>query len=913
MKKQEYRILQLCNLPEDQMFFFKNSTSIHLFKPSDPDNFSSTKSELSDLIKSLTSVECVLGQVNTPIAWWMQAAHTLSDAQYLCFDPTKTEWLNLNTLEAESLSDVDTDRVSEIQESVEVEQPVVTEKVKTNNQPYANLSFGALLNEILKIASWTSSKDVDRQLNELLIEVQRREASNRGMTKKAKDNILLGQQANALEKEIKKKVNQAIGSKNAAAIDEIKVWLQSQPNMELPHYKRLVEFRFRQAKKFGLNTIAKNEIKPKNSSVKLTMHDNHHPNNLRFLPPTSRWTFVVDETGETFNYDDAQQLGYADKKLGRVVCLAIPDYVENALPKLNRHHATEASHQQNDEVIQNTINAQVGVFGFTVNDKGLDVKSRWFDAIYQLTRWVVLMTPFDPNSPTELNFEIEQRGVYTSNYSIQVIAERIESELIAVDPERYKNCKLSMRFIGKDGSPYNGYVDTIAHMWGSKDGLAKERLRRSGLEAHCLMRPDSESIEQFYLNVNQHELKPDQWYKMLSSIIDEPRNSLLNTIMDRLKVSLKDNPSLWLSYLDLILERLRAKQYSTKTLGLYLDWLEAARPAEQQLPPMAKLQWLAFQLAQSNHSGRMNVGLIDQAFLLSNQLFDESAPDAMEVSLRIAVAATNAFEYSSVKPLVEKWLTYPVATVGLANYAKLQSTLGQLNAFELNADKSIQCFEGALDSIDKLSDRTQSHRERKQTYTYLLMAQMDANQDGWVANIKAHLFNFETDIKKAMRKLAFNQASNPVELQYLHHLMLRAFVRSPHEFEEYILSYLSHSQVWCSQSEHHPWQWIYAYRGVLLAQNNDTSGAVTEFRNALDLTLDTEQVGVTVQWIGYVILHLADHLGLNLQPEYQARFDQLQLEQTLPRAPHDALTSWRLSNEFEIWDGLMQCTPFNFH
>lgn len=225
------------------------------------------------------------------------------------------------------------------------------------------------------------------------------------------------------------------------------------------------------------------------SKVRTTLVDGLHPNCLRALQPAASWTIYIDETGAEF--DGTAEPPTNSNRTGRVVALAIPDWVE--LPDCHGFHAVERTFREVDEVLQRILDAPVGILGFSVSDDTARHRY-WIGHVLHLVRWTLLQLPMPTDGGTNrVSIQIEQRDAYGPQTDLTVVARAIESEMAVTDPQRFGGLALDMVFMDKH-HPMNGYVDTIAFTWGSSDWSNRDRLRKSQLLGHCFIKANERSL-----------------------------------------------------------------------------------------------------------------------------------------------------------------------------------------------------------------------------------------------------------------------------------------------------------------------------------------------------------------------------------------------------------------------------------
>lgn len=812
-------------------------------------------------------------------------------------------------------------------------KPSKTQKVETvrkapsGEQAISALSDGALLHEIFKFSAWGRDNDENsRKVKDLLYEGTNRQGRPRQFIKRLTLAESDGMKGHTLGAELKKRIRAGMSEEDA------KQWAET----ELKSLN-LGDFRANRLQKH-LAIVTKRAIDYQ-QKLKAKTHTKHsklkpveigktglHPNSLQSLSPCAVWDVLIDETGSAFKLEEADSLNSSDNKLGKVVALVLAQGYDAKLPKKDRFHATESSNDQIDSLLNDLfgLKGKVGIIGFSMKEA---TKNGWLSQVEKLIRTVIMQLPINPENSVRVNFNIEQRSVWTRNVNLQALEELIITSLTAQFPQRFDNLHLHLRFITKDENPYNAYVDTLAHMWGSPAAISKDRLKKSALLGHCFIRQsDEEGIEKLTWILEDKRtdtpLQAAEWFKLCEGAkFDLSEQGLLSYYLAELGKKVKSTPDVWSNYLDYIQKRISAKDYDLVGLGYGINWLSSYQPEGTIFTPMMELHHSAASLALANHQGKVLTQLISAAVSISdqyiNQLLAEDAVAVANLILKIAVATTNAYAFDTMIPIIKKCLAYPVEVFGLLTYSKLQSQLAQLYAFTGQHQAVEPLFNTAIQGFKKLSNKAQADKEILQTTSYLLIHQMQSvntsTTEAFKAQVVGHLSRFVRDERSKILKLA---TSGDLPMQkYPHHLMLRAMIIAPGVWQTEIEGYLSKQDHW-QQGDSHPWALILAYRAWLLLDAGNTAESLNLFKQAIALCQPGELSGPTVEWIGLVITGLAKQLhpqaGFELDLEHVNA-----LQRQVPGLPADALTevfSTQASlNYAERLAWLEKCLPFNFH
>lgn len=651
-------------------------------------------------------------------------------------------------------------------------------------------------------------------------------------------------------------------------------------------------------------------FKPSMPAVELT--EQGHPNAIAHLQPSAQWTLLIDETGVEFG-TEADALADTHRELGKVVGLLLPEGV--TLPALpDKFHATDEPIDKIEQVLANLLQQPVGIFGFTSKDP-VSGRYSWFQKIQQLSRWVLQLLPMQPGQVTCVDIAIEQRSGYTVKDDLKAANELLMADLMAINPERFDQLRLNMNIIDKSGHAANGYVDTIANCWGSRDTAKKKLLNLAKLPGHCLIRPSDDAMYERLLAAleNTSALRPTDWYNLLQSSGEHAENNtaMVFGCLQQLGGGVKSNPTLWSSYLAEVQQRLRSKNYQLSGLGRALDWLEQYQPADMSLPKSLKLQQQSARLALNNHQGYSNNAALLQLARLATTLKDEMAPQACEALLRVVVAATNAMDFSSCEGLLDDWLALPIATVGLLNHGKLHSSKGQLLAFQGRHQEADMCFTEAIRQFDRLSDNVQALQEIRQTRSYQQFANL-RNPALSDESFKDGLMTYLTEtVPGNPEKPVFERlARSGHAVRFAQQLGWRATIERPAIFIDEQAQMLTLQQHW-QQGQGHPWPLILFWRGWALWQAGQAQAAQTLWQDAIILCAEN---GPTLLWISQVWQAVTAALsGVIPIPSKAVR---QALQEQLPLANHAALEQLCSTPQSEpawLLEQLEVCLPFNFH
>ena len=677
--------------------------------------------------------------------------------------------------------------------------------------------------------------------------------------------------------------------------EEVRIWIDETCKYESGRVVKSVNREFKKATDWKQS---KGALREKNRNFKISLpytpiKNGLHPQNLRALPPSPRWEIYIDETGKEFSAQ-AQSLDESDGTLGRVIALAMPQ--DCKLPALGKStHATELAYTDIETMLQTLTKSNIGILGATLKS---DLHSHsWIAAIVKLARWMLLMLPID--GQTMVTFKIENRGGYRDSLSIKALEETLIDDLRHLAPERFGELHLSLKLIDKD-EHYNGYVDVIANCWGSPDKTKQRLLKRTEWPGHCLLQStDVAEIDRLYREAGS-DLDPETWFGICSHLTKEPGHSLFHDVLAKSGERTRSDATLWRKYLAEVRYRIAHKRFDAGSLGRALKWLDDYHPATERLPGLLDLQMKSAKLAGANHLGHCDVQQVAQIMAAANTVKEESAHDACEAALRIAISATNGFDFTSAEPFIEGWLTQPIAVPGRLNHGKLLSTLGQLCAFRGEYPEALAYFDRALGQFEQLSDPDQATSNCRQTTIYRAVVLMDMQHPGAAEAIREIT---EQSTGKTGTQSIRQLARSASPLRFEHYLLLRWLVRTSEETEGQ-RDYLGCIEDW-QQHEGHPWMLINAYRAWLLANALRKEEATVYLQSAVDECCDEENSAI-LHWMAHCFHALGRSLDLELEPPGRPCPEGPFPSEKLDELRHATSTQERI----QALDTLL---PFNFH
>lgn len=624
-----------------------------------------------------------------------------------------------------------------------------------------------------------------------------------------------------------------------------------------------------------------------------TVHDVvlDHPNSLASLAPASSWTVMMDETGDDFT----SEIQPGSHKPGKYVALLVPDYAE--LPDLpEKWHSVDMDADQVVASINVIRNAPCGIIGIPVQGLHDITADRWFGCVETILAMILRLLPLDGH--TTLNIYIEQRDIYdkSANDFLDMTCKKTLYELSKVYPSRSAAISVKPQFISKDKHPWNGYVDSIAYLWGSNGIAQKQLLKMTGWLGTCLLDMDPVQLQNAIDAIlTQNPLSPHEWDELLGLGDAAFTAALLHAIGQEAM----NNPELWVSYLNFTKQHVNSKAVNLRALRRQIRWLKACQPPEVELMPRLYLLWLTTEIAEANHSGKLFKGALDEFMKVGDDLIEEDAPLVAWSRLHLAVSFTNEFDFESAQELLEGWAEVSKAIPGLQYHGQILSSLGQHQAFLGNPEDAIPFFDRAIECFERLSDEQEALLDVQQTTAYKLIAMMDAGMASTTEFNAVLEKYFDLPLLTATLTLASTD-----EQPYSHHVLLRSLATGnyPREVE----TYLKKKNQW-KVGQGHPWELIQFYRGLIVENINER---IDLFRSAYEIAL--AEGGATLDAIACVMLGSLYYHDRSVRQELDDLTEKVIKELPLIGEQRRQALRNQLENPIEPIALAQKVLPFNF-
>lgn len=627
-----------------------------------------------------------------------------------------------------------------------------------------------------------------------------------------------------------------------------------------------------------------------------------HPNDIRALRPASDWTLLLDETGQDF-------IGGQGKQTGRFVGLFVATSQPGLNPLPTSWHACECEDAvEIDNAVQAVLDAPCGVIGLSLNALPGTLGERWLDGMMALVDLVIRLMPLD--GPTCIRICIEGRPPYPPKIDADFAARNTLARLARTWPDRAKLIDMRIETIGKADHTLNGYVDAVAFTWGSPAASSKERLKLSGLRETCLLSADAHTLAAFWDSWDRPGgVTAQDWAAFVASPAAAQPQSIVSALLAELSRSCQSDVSRVLPYLEETRRHLASKALNLRQLGAQVEWLKLILGDSPSLTPAMHLVWQTVQLAQANHMGQISAHDFDEYRRLSTLLREEDAPLVCHAALHVSVHCTNIFDFSAAETVLDSWRQCDPAVPGLRYWGQVQSSLGQIAAFNGQNEMALRYFDSALDAFSRLSDIRQNRGESSQTLCYRLIAGMDA-ENSLALPLGVYFDEYFSALglpAEATMLAEFFAAEVDDRYKYAHHVFLRWLVSHGDE---------NASRLYCQNSDHwdigegHPWPLIQLYRAMLM-RRSDPELALTLSLQAATMAFAPGQ-GETVRLIGACCRSIASAWGA---PWAEGQAVLHGLEQSLPNAKNriDFLAAWLVHPDEKPLALLARVLPFNFH
>ena len=569
------------------------------------------------------------------------------------------------------------------------------------------------------------------------------------------------------------------------------------------------------------------------------------PKPISHLSPHRHLTLAIDETGQDF--------GPAGN--GRLVAVLGPSGHSPA--GISRgFHAVHASQPQRQRALNAVLaHDELGVLGLSADQLPSTVGDPWTAGVLQLIAWTLLMIPARPH---KLTVHVEEKGGVKAGEVWRGAVELLKQRLAAVSPWR-GDFEVTLMISAKDRHPLLAAADSLAHTWNG-GAKAADGLPESGLLGTCLFEGPAHELSRCLEIALRPRVSGDDWRWLLSQPGAQVPGAPAAIALERLgeRVDLAQ----WRECLRAAAAHLDGGEVHLSAAQQESAWLQRHAPESAVLPPSVALTLATGRLAVENHRGETLVRpIIDEIIALNEVLFEENPSLVCLADLHLAVQSTHRFDFEAGVAHLARWRELPLAVAGLRMRARVESSLGQLRAFQGRLQEAIGHLQRALEMIERLSDPSQRERERAQTAAYLAIASMDSPD---VPGL---------EVMKRVKAVGGSLDPAAQRTVWGRYLVLRWLVHRPQASALYQHD-LDARHDW-EHGAHHPWPLIEAYRALLL-RDTAPDEALALLQRGRDLAL--REAAGPVLWLQGVTLSVVargwgerwDELGEQLaEVEYQ--------------------------------------------
>jgi len=623
----------------------------------------------------------------------------------------------------------------------------------------------------------------------------------------------------------------------------------------------------------------------------------YHKNALTSLKPSKDWWIFIDETGAKFDKD---LKNCKKNEQGKIVAVFVAN--PTSLPALPKDwHAVDKNWEEIRRVTQALFNApNCGVLGISLAKTTIINGDQWLPGIEMLFEMAIRLLPMD--GPTTLHVCVEQRELkHKDSPYLKLVCEGALKRFARFYSEKAQWIEIDAEILGKGQNLRHAYADAVAMSWGGSS--VKNLFDDSQWRGTCLLETNVEPL----LEALSGTPTPEMWNLLVTSPEAEMENSFVSAILKNLGEKARLNVEMWQSFMNIALKELESKRVKLEKVAKKIDWLKRFCPEKTKVLPRLELCWRTVQLANENHHG----GVMNDAEVLAdfNRLTElvlpEDAPLACYAALNLSVTFTNEFLFEKSRNILEKWAKIDPLAIGRNYRGRLESSLGQIEAFEENKPAALEHFRQAIAIFNELNDPEEAKMECGQTRAYLLTTLMDcAAHDGqYRPELQEELERyFPLPLSEMARQFA---VSNDSGTKYQHTLFLRLLAQDPSEdFEAACREYASLQSEWKSDVGH-PWEMIEFYRGMLLS---DPRERLNCFRKAYSLVQNESGV---LRVIAAVILGSILPLDPEVQNEYETLLRTLYDEFPLETARLEILSA-QPTEQLMPLDLAERVLPFNF-
>jgi hypothetical protein len=316
-------------------------------------------------------------------------------------------------------------------------------------------------------------------------------------------------------------------------------------------------------------------------------------------------------------------------------------------------------------------------------------------------------------------------------------------------------------------------------------------------------------------------------------------------VLNDIALQIENRPDLQLGLLETIEGFYENKVRDLSRLRKVFIAVHRLMPA---LPPEAgarmRIMWYLIALQDANHDGDPErIRKTAATYTTERKILKHSDLELCSYTdLNLAVHYADMFEFANAEVTVGDWIYDPLfRSLSPHQRGKMYSALGQYRSMQSDILSADLLFTKALRFFDNANLNDMQHAgEYDQTSIYRAINALGGNLPDARKLIEAVLGTLN---ETTARQFAFDGS---IELQYRHHLLLRAFLGLDEEIKNACAAYLSYCENWQQGAAQHPWPLIHMYRGLLLWQYGDHPDAALEWFGKAIACCDLETHGATI-------------------------------------------------------------------
>jgi hypothetical protein len=564
----------------------------------------------------------------------------------------------------------------------------------------------------------------------------------------------------------------------------------------------------------------------KTREPKVTPPTSPREHRLDALTPRAKWTLLVDERSRS------QARGESSSR--HAVGLLLPrSPTLRSLPRGWR--ARDMVGPALDAVLDAVLaDRSAGILGLTrdagdaAHAKDGEGASR---AMLEIVQWVARLLPID--GPTEIDVMVDARGDQAAAANLRAAFAEAQHAVAGLDPRRHVHLSFRPRAIRDGESPFDGYVDALAHLWKQEGGNA--RLQRSGLIGVCLSEAPSEALAHACdLLTRGAVIEGETWRALIDAHDGAVEGSLANDLLERAGEACSRDLASWRRLLEATRAHLGDETLDLLTLGHEIAWLQAHAPAAAALSPQLELVWRTAQLDAEVRAGAASTTTTTSETWsgLAERLYVEDARLVCRAALARAAIEASRLDVGAATQLLARFADVAPEVPGLRTFAQVQRALGDLAARKGEHAQATQALARARDAFGRLADAEVATREQRTTAIRRAFAVMSDPAHA-AADAREAIEALTPLTPTALAAMARDTATDPAEL---HPLVVRLL--ASHGSPEERAAYLGALREDAVQRGTASWA-VDAERALLLRDAGRLDEARAHAKHAAEVALET--------------------------------------------------------------------------